>query len=138
MKDNIAIIGGSGVYEIFENSKKIDIETNWGKVTNISKIEQLERDIYFLPRHGSDHSVAPHLINYHANIAALHKLGVKRNFATNAVGSLVQEVKPGDFVLPDQIIDFTRNRKLQNKIPSSKGQYKSILRIKSPPGKDPH
>ncbi|MHA1827674.1 MAG: S-methyl-5'-thioadenosine phosphorylase [Candidatus Heimdallarchaeaceae archaeon] len=112
MRENIAIIGGSGVYQLFEDAELITVKTPFGKVKNISKLIQEEREVYFLPRHGTKHSVPPHLINYRANISALFKLGVKRIFATNAVGSLVPSIKPGEFVIPDQIIDMTKNRKL--------------------------
>ena len=67
--------------------------------------------IYFLARHGEQHSVPPHLINYRANIYALHSLGVKSIFATNAVGSCRENLPPGSIVIPDQIMDFTSGRK---------------------------
>jgi len=66
--------------------------------------------VVFLARHGSGHTVPPHLVNYRANIWAVKKLGVKWVIATAAVGSLNQEFKPGHFVLVDQFIDFTKTR----------------------------
>jgi 5'-methylthioadenosine phosphorylase len=66
--------------------------------------------VAFQARHGTKHSVPPHLINYRANIYALKLLGVERIIATTAVGSLNQEMKPGDFVLVDQFLDFTKGR----------------------------
>ncbi|MCG3215960.1 MAG: S-methyl-5'-thioadenosine phosphorylase [Candidatus Heimdallarchaeota archaeon] len=110
MQEKLAIIGGSGVYEIFEDSEKLSVETPYGKVENVSKITLKEKEVYFLPRHGPEHSVPPHLINYRANIFSLHKLGVKNILATNAVGSIEVNIKPGNFVIPDQIIDMTKNR----------------------------
>jgi 5'-methylthioadenosine phosphorylase len=67
MPKKIAIIGGSGVYDLFEGGKPIVVKTPYGKVENVSKITRKEKEIYFLPRHGPRHSVPPHLINYRAN-----------------------------------------------------------------------
>lgn len=110
MRDKLAIIGGSGVYEIFEGAEKLEIDTPYGKVVNISKLTVDEKEVFFLPRHGPKHSVPPHLINYRANIYALHKLGVSNILATNAVGSIDLDIDPGNFVVPDQILDMTKNR----------------------------
>ena len=92
--------------------KKMSLKTPYGKVDNINKAVHKEKEIYFLPRHGPKHSVAPHLINYRANIFALYELGVTKIFATNAVGTIDLSINPGDFVLPDQIIDMTKRRTL--------------------------
>ena len=64
----------------------------------------------FLSRHGVDHSVAPHMINYRANIWALKSLGITEVFATSATGSLNPDMKAGHFVVCDQLMDFTKNR----------------------------
>jgi 5'-methylthioadenosine phosphorylase len=103
----IGLIGGSGVYSLFkdESSEKETIKTQFGKVT-VSKIEFDDKMIVFLPRHGSSHSIPPHMINFKANILALHLKGVKSIIATNAVGSLKKKMKPGDFVVIDQFIDI--------------------------------
>src|SRR5437867_11421649 len=69
------------------------------------------RRVAFMPRHGKKHTIPPHLINFRANIWAFKEMGVKRIIAPSAVGSLRQEMKPGDFVLPSQFIDFTKSRK---------------------------
>ena len=105
--DNIAIIGGSGVYSIFEHEdiKEKELETPFGWV-KYSEFEQNSRKVYFLPRHGKTHSIHPHKINFKANIYSLFLLGVKKIISTNAVGSLKQEIKPGEFVLIDQFIDL--------------------------------
>ena len=63
-----------------------------------------------MPRHGRNHSIPPHLINYRANILGLKRLGVTAILSTTAVGSLNRDDKPGDFVLPDQFLDFTKCR----------------------------
>jgi 5'-methylthioadenosine phosphorylase len=108
----IAIIGGTGVYDpnILANVRQDEIMTPYGLISY--KVGDFEgRSIAFIPRHGSKHSIAPHLINYQANIWAMKKIGVKIILATAAVGSLNLDMKLGDFVLVDQFLDFTRNRK---------------------------
>ena len=69
------------------------------------------KKVYFIPRHGKNHSILPSNINYRANIFAAHKLNLAKIIATNAVGSLQLEIPPGSFAIPDQIIDFTSDRK---------------------------
>lgn len=105
------IIGGTGVYDpsILKNVHDAEIVTPYGTVTY--KVGDFaEKGVVFIPRHGSNHSTPPHLINYRANIWALKKLGVQNILATTAVGSLNLAMKPGHFVLPDQFLDFTKNR----------------------------
>jgi 5'-methylthioadenosine phosphorylase len=109
---HIGIIGGTGVYDpnILENVQQDEVLTPYGSVSY--KIGDFAgKSIAFIPRHGSKHSIAPHLINYQANIWAMKKIGVKMILATAAVGSLNLDMKLGDFVLIDQFIDFTKNRK---------------------------
>lgn len=106
-----AIIGGTGVYdpELLDDVREVVQNTKYGSVkVTIGKFEGHE--VGFIPRHGSDHSVPPHLINYRANIMALKELGVENIIATAAVGSLNFELKPGHFVLADQFLDFTKVR----------------------------
>lgn len=108
---NIAIIGGTGVYDpnILENIVDQEVNTPYGSV-KFKVGEYAGKKVAFIPRHGSDHSIPPHLINYRANIWAIKKIGVKNIIATTAVGSLNLDMKPGDFVLVDQFLDFTKNR----------------------------
>lgn len=107
----IAIIGGTGVYDpnILKNVRTEELATPYGSV-RFNAGEYAGREVAFLPRHGSKHSIPPHLINYRANIWALKKLGVEYIIATTAVGSLNIAMKPGDFVLVDQFLDFTKGR----------------------------
>lgn len=111
---NVAIIGGTGFDsappEIFAES--VEVETRAGKVSLLSLSHNYvePNKIYFLPRHGSDHSIPPHQINYAANILALQELEVGYIFATNAVGSLRKDIPPGSLVLFDDFIDFTSQR----------------------------
>ncbi len=110
----IGIIGGSGVYSLdyMEDSQKHELETPYGKSPEILTGKVKGRKIAFMPRHGGEHSNPPHKINFRANLWALNELGVERIIATTAVGSLNQEVEPGELVLLDQFLDFTKNRPL--------------------------
>jgi len=108
----IAIIGGSGLEELFSSSEKIYVGTPYGISHEISVCELQGKTVAFLPRHGRGHTVPPHKINYRANIYALYKLGVERIIATNAVGAINLDFKPGDLVVPHDLIDFTRQRHL--------------------------
>ena len=106
-----AIIGGSGVYDpqLLEQTKSEIVSTNYGVVeVQVGYYQGLK--IAFIPRHGGDHSLAPHRINYRANMKALHQLGVQAIIATAAVGSMNIDLQPGHFVLCDQFLDFTKNR----------------------------
>lgn len=107
----IAIIGGTGVYDpnILENVQESVVGTPYGDVKYMLG-EYAGRKVAFIPRHGSKHSIPPHLINYRANIWAIKSIGVTNIIATTAVGSLNLAMKPGDFVLVDQFLDFTKNR----------------------------
>jgi len=106
-----AIIGGTGVYdpELLENTREIIQETPYGKAAILTGTYE-GNEVAFIPRHGGNHSIPPHLINYRANIMALHLLGVKNIMATAAVGSLHFDYKPGSYILADQFLDFTRTR----------------------------
>ncbi|MGE5454170.1 MAG: S-methyl-5'-thioadenosine phosphorylase [Methylocystaceae bacterium] len=107
----IAIIGGTGVYDprILDNVTEHSLNNRYGDVKYMSGSYAGE-EIIFLARHGTDHSVPPHLINYRANIWQLKELGVERVIATAAVGSLNIGMKPGSFVITDQFLDFTKGR----------------------------
>lgn len=112
-KVKIAIIGGSGVYDpgIFKKEKEIKIKTPFGLPSSPIEIgDFLGRKIAFLARHGKQHQFPPHKIPQRANLWALKKLGVERIIGICAVGSLKETFKPGDIVIPDQFIDFTKKR----------------------------
>lgn len=109
----IGIIGGSGLYKIegiaFKEEK--DISTPYGKPSASYRIGELGGiEVAFLPRHGSPHKIAPHKINYRANIWGFREIGVKRIISVSAVGGINPQMKPGDIVVLDQIIDMTENR----------------------------
>jgi len=106
----VAVIGGSGLEKLFRNCEKVRVGTPYGLPPPIFISEVGGKPCAFLPRHGLEHSIPPHKINYRANIYALYKLGVKRILATNAVGAINQNFKPGDLVVPHDFIDFTKKR----------------------------
>jgi len=110
---DIGIIGGSGFYDssIFGSTKEVKIHTPFGSPSDLISIGEYKGvKVAFLPRHGKRHTIPPHLINFRANIMAMRDLGVRRILAPSAVGSLREEMKPGDLVIPDQFIDFTKKR----------------------------
>ena len=107
----IGIIGGSGVYHLegVDYHDEIDVWTPYGSPSDHVRLGSFAgREIAFLPRHGRSHKFNPSVVPYQANIYALKKLGVEWLIAVNAAGSLQMEMKPLDFVVPDQIIDRTK------------------------------
>ncbi len=112
-KMRTGIIGGSGLYAIdgLEVIDELDIHTPWGKPSASLLLAKLhDQEVVFLPRHGHNHAIPPHKINYRANIYALKLAGVSRIISISAVGSLREDIAPGDFVLVDQFVDRTINR----------------------------
>lgn len=113
VRAEIGIIGGSGLYDpgIFEEVQELKVHTPYG-VPSDNVIVGTVRGVKvaFLPRHGRGHRYPPHKINYRANIWALYSLGVRRIISVSAVGSLREDYRPGDFVLPDQFVDMTKKR----------------------------
>ncbi|OIO35682.1 MAG: methylthioadenosine phosphorylase [Candidatus Omnitrophica bacterium CG1_02_44_16] len=108
----IGIIGGSGVYKIegIKNLKEAKVKTPFGEPSDVYRIGELNGvSVVFLPRHGSKHTKCPSEINYRANIFGMKKLGVERLISVSACGSLKEELKPMDFVLPDQFVDRTNS-----------------------------
>jgi len=111
--NKLAIIGGSGLYDIDEFNEKefLKLETPWGKPSDeILKTKFNDKEIFFLPRHGRGHVISPSKINFRANIDALKQLGVTDIVSVSAVGSLKEDLYPGKFVIVDQFIDRTYAR----------------------------
>ena len=106
----LAVIGGTGIYDpkIFKERESFSVTTPYGKTPKISIGEVKGREIIFIPRHGKAHALPPHKINYKANIYAIKELGVERILATNSVGGINTCLSPGDFLIPEDYIDFTR------------------------------
>ena len=113
MRTRIGIIGGTGVYDpkMFDVIEKLAMSTPYGSPSDqiqIGKIEGVE--VAFLPRHGGGHQYPPHKVPYKANIWAFKQLGIERIISPCAVGSLQEKYKPGELVIVDQFIDFTKQR----------------------------
>jgi 5'-methylthioadenosine phosphorylase len=107
----LAVVGGSGFYEFLEDAEEVKIDTPFGPPSDSVTVGEVAgRRVAFLPRHGRDHRYPPHKIPYRANIWALRSLGVRRVLAPSAVGSLTASYGPGTLVIPDQLVDRTRNR----------------------------
>jgi len=108
----IGVFGGSGFYELLDNPREHKINTPFGAPSSPVMVGEIGgRSVAFLPRHGKDHSLPPHMINYRANVWAMKQLGVGRIIGPNACGSLQADVVPGDFVICDQFVDRTWGRK---------------------------
>ncbi len=113
MSSHVAIIGGTGLETLPSDyqRKPITVATPFGEA-KLARATGKDGEVIFLSRHGASHGLAPHQINYRANIAALVQLGVRQALATNAVGSLRLDLPPGSLVLFDDFIDFTHSRPL--------------------------
>lgn len=109
----LAVIGGSGLYEMegLREVTEVRVETPFGAPSDsIVRGVLGDTTLLFLPRHGRGHRVAPHEINYRANVWALKKLGATHLVSISAVGSMKEEIAPGDLVVVDQFIDLTKRR----------------------------
>ena len=109
----VGIIGGSGLYEMlgFEMHEEVKLTTPFGDPSDAYIVGQLEGvEVAFLSRHGRGHRLSPSELNYRANIYGMKSLGVEQILSLSAVGSLKEEHKPLDFVIPDQFFDRTRGR----------------------------
>ena len=108
--NKLAIIGGSGLYDVeeFKERELISVDTSWGNPSDqILKTSYDNKEVFFLPRHGRGHFISPTKINFRANIDALKQLGVTDIVSVSAVGSLKEDLPPGKFVIVDQFIDRT-------------------------------
>ncbi|MGI8701861.1 MAG: S-methyl-5'-thioadenosine phosphorylase [Nocardioidaceae bacterium] len=107
----IAVVGGSGFYEFISDPTTVSVETPFGEPSApVSVGDVAGRQVAFLPRHGRRHELAPHQVNYRANLWALRSLGVRQVLAPCAVGSLQPGLGPGALVVPDQLVDRTSGR----------------------------
>ncbi|PYS20317.1 MAG: S-methyl-5'-thioadenosine phosphorylase [Acidobacteria bacterium] len=112
-KTEIGIIGGSGLYSMpgLSDTREEKLETPFGSPSDAYVLGTLEgRKVAFLARHGRGHRIMPTDLNFRANIYGMKQLGVERIISVSAVGSLKEEHKPMDFVIPDQFLDRTRQR----------------------------
>lgn len=110
---DLAVIGGTGLYRLADlaDAQRHDVETPWGATSAVIVSGHLGKlRVAFLARHGEDHSIAPHRVNYRANLWALHALGARRVIGVNAVGGIRADMGPRARVVPDQLIDYTSGR----------------------------
>ncbi|MFG3340785.1 MTAP family purine nucleoside phosphorylase [Glycomyces sp. NPDC048151] len=108
---DVGVFGGSGFYTLAAQAETYDITTDWGPPSDPVAVAELHgRRVAFLPRHGTGHRLPPHRVNYRANVDAMRQLGVKALVSPFAAGSLRPEIRPGDFVVCDQIVDRTWGR----------------------------
>jgi 5'-methylthioadenosine phosphorylase len=109
----IGIIGGSGLYSMsgLTKSREVQVTTPFGAPSDAIVLGLLEgKRVAFLARHGRGHRILPSEINFRANVYAMKLLGVERIISVSAVGSLMEELQPGEFLVPDQFVDRTKNR----------------------------
>lgn len=107
------VVAGSGFYEIegVEVKEIKKLTTPYGEPSDMYRICDISgREVAFLSRHGTPHHIPPHRINYRANLWGFRELGVERILSVNAVGGINRKLRPGDIVIPDQIIDMTHGR----------------------------
>ena len=107
----VGVFGGSGFYAFLDATETVDVDTPYGKPSAPPVIGDVGgRRVAFIPRHGLKHEFPPHRVPYRANVWAMKELGVTRVLGPNACGSLQPTVKPGDFVICDQLVDRTSDR----------------------------
>ncbi|MBI4951008.1 MAG: S-methyl-5'-thioadenosine phosphorylase [Myxococcales bacterium] len=111
----LGVIGGSGLYDVpgLEEIERVRVDTPYGPPSDSllrARLPGVPHELVFLPRHGRGHRYPPHSINYRANICALKKLGVTHVLSCSAVGSMREDIAPGDLVVVDQFIDLTKRR----------------------------
>jgi len=108
----IGVFGGSGFYSLLADARDVWIETPYGAPSDRIALGQIAgKQVAFLPRHGRDHRYPPHTVNYRANVWAMKQLGVERLVSVSTAGSMKEEIKPGDIVIPGQFYDHTRQRR---------------------------
>jgi 5'-methylthioadenosine phosphorylase len=109
----IGIIGGSGLekLDLFKEKKELDVSTKFGQPSSTVFNGIIgETEVFIISRHGRKHNIPPTQVNNRANVLSLKQLGCTHIIATTACGSLREEIKRGEIVIPDQFIDFTRHR----------------------------
>ena len=112
MSEAVGIFGGSGFYEFLDDDvEEVAVDTPYGPPSARIRIGEIEgHRVAFMPRHGDDHALPPHRINYRANVWAMKQVGAKRIIGPSACGALKPELAPGTFVISDQFVDRTRSR----------------------------
>jgi 5'-methylthioadenosine phosphorylase len=107
----VGVFGGSGFYRFLDEVEEVALDTPYGPPSARIRIGEIEGTrVAFMPRHGDDHSLPPHRINYRANVWAMREVGARRLLGPCACGSLKPELEPGTFLVCDQFVDRTRAR----------------------------
>lgn len=110
-KADIGVFGGSGFYSLLNEVREVKVDTPYGPPSDSVFLAEVGgRKVAFLPRHGRNHTIPPHKINFRANVWAMRSLGVQAIISPCAAGSLQKEVEPGSFVVCDQFVDRTNGR----------------------------
>lgn len=108
----LGVIGGSGLYGLSASGRPKAVSTPWGPASGPTVIHEVGGGVAFIARHGADHSIAPHRVNYRANVHALREAGCDRVLAVSSVGGIAPACQPGKLVVPDQLIDYTWGREM--------------------------
>jgi 5'-methylthioadenosine phosphorylase len=107
----VGIFGGSGFYRFLDDVEEVAVDTPYGPPSARIRLGDIDGTrVAFMPRHGDEHTLPPHRINYRANIWAMRQVGVRRIIGPSACGSLKPELEPGTFMVCDQFVDRTRMR----------------------------
>jgi 5'-methylthioadenosine phosphorylase len=107
----IGVFGGSGFYRFLDDVEEVPIATPYGRPSAPVRVGRIEgAEVAFMPRHGDEHTLPPHRINYRANLWAMREVGARRIIGPSACGSLKPELTPGTFVICDQFFDRTQAR----------------------------
>jgi 5'-methylthioadenosine phosphorylase len=107
----VGVFGGSGFYRFLDEVEEVAVDTPYGPPSARIRLGDIEGTrVAFMPRHGDEHTLPPHRINYRANVWAMKQVGVRRIVGPSACGSLKPELEPGTFVICDQFVDRTRGR----------------------------
>lgn len=110
-KETYGLIVGSGMSAFAEDAVSLSVETPLGRPSaNLRQASLAEREVFILPRHGDQHDIAPHKVNYRANLLALHQQAVTAVISLNTVGVIPSTPEPGELAVPDQLIDYTWGR----------------------------
>jgi 5'-methylthioadenosine phosphorylase len=109
--DVVGIFGGSGLYKFLDDVEEVAVDTPYGPPSARIRMGEIEgHKVAFMPRHGDEHTLPPHRINYRANVWAMRQVGARRIVGPSACGSLRRNLAPGTFVLCDQFVDRTKGR----------------------------